>query len=670
MHSHEIHPGDVIAGKYRVRAILGRKHGLLVDAFHTEFDQRVVIKVLLPGAGDAKEIERFRREARTLAKLSSEHAARIIDVGSESDGTFYLVREHLEGTDLARYLRTNGALAMADAVLLVLQAAEAVAETHSHGIIVREIEPGTLFLSQRPGGAPLVKLIDFGTAKLMNAAAAPSAGGELTATAMFGLSPYSSPEMIRKAKSADARTDVWSLGAILYELLTGRAPFRGEAAMLMLQITREEPPPPSQVAPHLPPDIDQVIAWALAKDVDARFKNVYAFAHALRPFAPPEGQLLVDRIGQITEAAKRRPKPASLPPPAAPPARGSQPAPPMPSARPPGPIAARPVEESFTREYSPGGNVEETTARVGNNFGAPLPNIPTIPPPKQSSAGASAPLAAASALAAPPVPSIAVPQPAASSPGTSSAPGGMSTNVPQPRGSQPGYSSPDLQQSGPSPAYSTAGPQKPAVDRRLLVGALAAVAVLLPAMVAILVMSRGKPSEGDTASTAAVTVPLPASATSAPEVPTVAVTQAPTPTAAPSDTATSAPSTAPAPPATEEPVASNSTKKGVTSSGSGGGSVTPKPVSTPEPKPTPTPAKTSEPAPAGGGSDKGTLMAIALGGTCTFSVNGSSKGSGSSIRVQLAPGAYSVMCKPSGGAIKSKTVTVKKGETAMATFKL
>src|SRR5262245_15685457 len=163
MHSHEIHPGDVIAGKYRVRAILGRNHGLLVDAFHTEFDQRVVIKVLLPGAGDAKEIERFRRESRTLAKLSSEHAARIIDVGSESDGTFYLVREYLEGTDLARYLKVNGALAMQDAVLLVLQAAEAVAETHGHGVIVRELQPATLFLTQRPGGAPLVKLIDFGT---------------------------------------------------------------------------------------------------------------------------------------------------------------------------------------------------------------------------------------------------------------------------------------------------------------------------------------------------------------------------------------------------------------------------------------------------------------------------------------------------------------------------
>jgi serine/threonine protein kinase len=110
-------------------------------------------------------------------------------------------------------------------VLFVLQAAEAVAETHGHGIILRELQPSHLFLTQRAGGAPLVKVIDFGTAKLMRDAAAPGAGGELTATTMFGMSPYSSPELVRKAKNVDARTDVWSLGGILYELLTGRPPF-------------------------------------------------------------------------------------------------------------------------------------------------------------------------------------------------------------------------------------------------------------------------------------------------------------------------------------------------------------------------------------------------------------------------------------------------------------
>ncbi len=118
---------------------------------------------------------------------------------------------------------------------------------------------------------------------------------------MFGLSPYSSPELLRKAKNVDVRTDVWSLGAIFYELLTGRPPFTGETAMLMLQITKETPPPPSQIRGDLPPEVDQIISWALAKDVDGRFKNVHAFTHALQPYANAEGQVLIDRIRQITE---------------------------------------------------------------------------------------------------------------------------------------------------------------------------------------------------------------------------------------------------------------------------------------------------------------------------------------------------------------------------------
>ncbi len=145
MRSDEIRPGDLVAGKYRVRAILSRSRGMLVEAFHTEFDQRVVIRILSPAMCDAKEIERFRREARTLAKLESEHVARIFDVGTESDGTFYFVRQYLEGQDLAAHLKKRGRLPLAEAVLYVLQAAEAMAETHSHQIILaRDAAPASL----------------------------------------------------------------------------------------------------------------------------------------------------------------------------------------------------------------------------------------------------------------------------------------------------------------------------------------------------------------------------------------------------------------------------------------------------------------------------------------------------------------------------------------------
>ena len=169
------------------------------------------------------------------------------------------MRQHLEGQDLARFVRDNGPMPLVDAVLIAMQLAEALAETHSHGIIIRELSPEHVMLTQRAGGSPLAKITDFGTAKLMKDAAAPSAGGELTATAMFGLSPYSSPELVRKAKNVDVRTDVWSLGAVLYEMLAGRAPFHGDPTSLMLAIAKDNPQPLTQLRRDLPPEIDEIL---------------------------------------------------------------------------------------------------------------------------------------------------------------------------------------------------------------------------------------------------------------------------------------------------------------------------------------------------------------------------------------------------------------------------
>ncbi len=315
MRSDAIRPGDVIGGKYRVRAILSRTRGFLVEAFHTEFDQRVVVRILSPAICDEKEVERFRRESRILAKLETEYAARILDVGNLPDGAFYLARPYLEGVDLAAHLKKRGPLPLPEAIQLILQVAEAVSETHVHNIILRELQPSHLFLTQRLGGGPVLKLIDFGTAKLLRDAAAPGTGGEMTSTSMFGLSCYSSPELVRKAKHIDVRTDVWSLGAILYQLLAGRPPFDGEMAALMLQISRDEPTPLSSLRRDVPREIDQIIGWAMAKDVDGRFANVHAFAHALTPYASAEGQVLIQRIGEITTAGKRRKQAASMPAP-------------------------------------------------------------------------------------------------------------------------------------------------------------------------------------------------------------------------------------------------------------------------------------------------------------------------------------------------------------------
>lgn len=667
LRSEELHPGDLIAGKYRVRTILGRSHGLLVEAFHTDFDQRVVIKILLPGATDEHEVERFRREARTLAKLESEHVARIIDVGHQPDGSFYLVRQYLEGTDLQTHLKRAGRLQLQQAVLFVLQAAEAVAETHSHGIILRELQPSHLFLTQRAGGAPLVKVIDFGTAKLMRDAAAPGVGGELTATTMFGMSPYSSPELVRKAKNVDARTDVWSLGGILYELLTGRPPFHGEMAVLMLQITKDEPVPATQVVRGLPAEIDQIIGWCLAKDVDGRFANVHAFAHALTPYATPEGLVLIERIGQITQAAKQRKKSGSVPPPA----------------RPVAPVQGG--EDSVTNIR---GAVKPT-----DDDGAPLERTMFMgemaAPPPRATPSPKGPVFGGAAVG------MVVPPAGGSQPGQNRPPtippnqGGLLGPSPQydaPKAAAPwqpqepqrhdlhGAQSPMM--GGHTPMSSSVPEGAPfartSTQRKVTIGALTAAAVFLPVLAVVLIL-RGQSAETAAASsevTAPVSLPVPTETAPPP---------APVETAAP--VATPAPvETAPPPAATAEAVAD--TKSGTQKSGSSGGSSgSSKPsggssgssgaATTTASKPsTPPPASTgasSTPAAAGG---TGTLVAVAVGGSCAFSVNGASKGTMSTLKVSLKPGSYSVSCKPATGATKSRSVTIKSGETAMAMFKL
>lgn len=619
--SEELHPGDLVAGKYRVRAILGRNHGLVLDAFHTEFDQRVIIKLLPAGSGDDKEIERFRREARTLSKLESEHVARILDVGTEPDGSFYLVRQYLEGSDLSSYLKQHGALALPDAVLLVLQVAEAAAETHGHGIVIRELSPEHVFLTARVGGAPVLKIVDFGTAKLMRDLSAPGVGGELTATAMFGLSPYSSPELVRKARSVDQRTDVWSLGAIFYELLTGRPPFAGDMAQLMLGITREEPVPVSSYRPDLPPELDQIVGWCLAKDVDGRFKNVHAFAHALSPYATPEAQILIERIGAIAQAARQR--------------RGGSVPPPAPSLRTaavaPGPGAPAPPPSAPM--YSSGLEFGRTSA----------------PPPAPAS------LPAGSLLG--PSPSYSTPPPA---PALSALTAPAAQTQPF-RGAEatPGSLRPAVAGGAATKAMGLSP-----LARQAILWSLATIAVMLPAVVVVLVLrarapepaagpitveSKAEPQKTEPAATVAAKEP------EAP--PTATATAAPAPSPTPEPSASAAPTaTASAPTAEPTAIAVASLPSKPTAA--------PKPTAK-APAATATSKPPAAPATAGG---TGTLMAIALGDPCAFTVNGSSKGSGKQISVTLPAGSYTVGCKSSSGS-KSKGATVKAGEKAVVTFK-
>jgi serine/threonine protein kinase len=291
--------GDVLAGKYRVDTILGSGGmGVVVAATHMTLRQKVALKFLLPSAAQHPETkERFLREARAAVKLKSEHVAKVVDVGTLEDGAPYMVMEYLDGATLGQVVRAQGAQPIADAVGYVLQACEAVAEAHAAGIVHRDLKPENLFLTRRVDGQPLVKVLDFGIAKNVGADAPLS----LTRTSTIIGSPlYMPPEQLRSAKAADARSDIWALGAVLFELLTGRVPFTAESfSELCLKVAQDVAPAPSTLRREVPPGLDAAVLRCLEKDVAKRFQNVGELAEALAAFAPESGREFARRVTSV-----------------------------------------------------------------------------------------------------------------------------------------------------------------------------------------------------------------------------------------------------------------------------------------------------------------------------------------------------------------------------------
>ncbi|MGK3964455.1 protein kinase [Sorangium sp. So ce118] len=292
--------GQILSGKYRVERILGQGGmGVVVAALHEQLHQRVAIKLLHPGA-NAEMVERFVREARAAVRLKSEHVARVLDVGTLETGAPFMVMEYLEGSDLQQTLRERGPLELEEAVGYVLEACEAIAEAHAAGIIHRDLKPANLFLARGADGSGMVKVLDFGISKAL---AEPSAaGGEpelgLTKTAMVLGSPlYMAPEQMRSARTVDTRADIWSLGAILYQLLTARVPFDATSlSELILMINTEAPPSPSTFRRDLPPGLEAAILRCLEKDVAKRFRSVAELAVAIVDFGPPLALASLERI--------------------------------------------------------------------------------------------------------------------------------------------------------------------------------------------------------------------------------------------------------------------------------------------------------------------------------------------------------------------------------------
>jgi serine/threonine-protein kinase len=282
-------PGEILAGKYRVESVLGiGGMGVVLAVEHIELGQGMAVKLMLPGSHhEPTAAARFLREARAAAALQSEHVVRIFDVGTLEDGSPFMVMELLRGDDLAQVLAGGGPLPIEDAVDYVLMACHAVAEAHGRGIVHRDLKPSNLFLARKTDGSPHVKVLDFGISKALPSDRSPLVSQNLTATsAVMGSPLYMSPEQVRNAKYVDVRSDIWSLGVILFELLTGEPTFVADtlpgicAAIIADPVRRL-----SDFRSDAPAELEAVIARCLEKDASRRYQTVQDLATALRPFA-------------------------------------------------------------------------------------------------------------------------------------------------------------------------------------------------------------------------------------------------------------------------------------------------------------------------------------------------------------------------------------------------
>ncbi|HRI66071.1 MAG TPA: serine/threonine-protein kinase [Polyangium sp.] len=294
--------GSVIADKYRVVRELGRGGmGVVVAATHIELDQRVAIKVLQRSvAYNQDALARFIREARAAAKIHSEHVARVMDVGKLEDGLTYIVMEYLEGSDLAAVLRKEGPLPITTAVDYVLQACEGIAAAHAAGIIHRDLKPANLFLARQPGRTNLVKILDFGVSKIARKNVGERKGGTTPLGMVFGSPMYMAPEQLDSAVSIDCRADIWALGVILFELLTGKPPFDGQsAAAIMAAVIRDPVPKLRTIRPDVPAALEEVLGRCLEKEREHRYATIIDLAEAIAPFCGKGADETVNRIYQI-----------------------------------------------------------------------------------------------------------------------------------------------------------------------------------------------------------------------------------------------------------------------------------------------------------------------------------------------------------------------------------
>jgi len=305
--------GDLVAEKYRVVGLLGAGGVAHVfEAHHELLDKSVALKLIAPEVSRAAAFgalaERFLTEARAAAKVDSPYVARVMDVGTLESGAPFIVMERLEGCNLDELLFLEQRPKIEDAVDYVLQALQGLAHAHVLGVVHRDLKPANLFLAKQPDGTSIVKILDFGVAFVLDEAGQPPQSARSPRNAIVGSPMYMSPEQVRNDGAIDHRTDIWSIGVLLYELVTGKVPFGATASgmgELFGAILGDALVPASKVREDVPKELDEVLAKALARDPAQRYADVGELARALAPFGTGKWAHLADTIEQSFERKQK-----------------------------------------------------------------------------------------------------------------------------------------------------------------------------------------------------------------------------------------------------------------------------------------------------------------------------------------------------------------------------
>ena len=270
-------PGELITPSVRLVKPIGRGGmGTVWLAEHLVLDTRVVVKLMSEGLENRADVlARFAREAMIAAQVKSPHVVQVFDSGTTTSGTPFIVMELLEGKDLGKWLLEHGPMPAHELVPIMIQIAKALSKAHRVGVVHRDIKPENIFLMETEGGEPFVKLLDFGTAKVKKEGVSSTDTGQVLGTPL-----YMSPEQILGEKEVDHRTDVWSLGVVAFEALTGRVPFEAATMAGLALAIHSEPPTLTSLRPELPRALDEWFARVCARDVAARFQSVRDAADA------------------------------------------------------------------------------------------------------------------------------------------------------------------------------------------------------------------------------------------------------------------------------------------------------------------------------------------------------------------------------------------------------